>query len=223
MPSADCRSAITEATPQAPPSRYRNPFATCWTRPGAMPYVFANGESVAGLIARLAENGWQGEVVGPHGSGKSTLLATLLPRLVASGRTVFSITLRQGERRLPRGWLRTALSSSRPLLVVDGYEQLACPHRAWLRWQCRRASAGLLITSHAPMGLPQLLELRPTRALVDQVAAHLTARVASPISPADITAGFACHGSNVRELLFELYRRHEVCTAAARTAAEAPA
>jgi hypothetical protein len=37
----------------------------------------------------------------------------------------------------------------------------------------------------------------------------LTARIASPISAADVAASHARCGSNLRELLFELYARHE--------------
>ena len=35
------------------PSRHSNPFATCWTRPGALAFRFANGESAAALVERL--------------------------------------------------------------------------------------------------------------------------------------------------------------------------
>ena len=59
------------------PSRHTNPFATCWTRPGAIAFHFPPGESAEQLVARLAADNWRGEIVGPHGSGKSTLLETL--------------------------------------------------------------------------------------------------------------------------------------------------
>ena len=223
MQIAKCKSQIAESVLERPPSRYSNPFATCWTRPGAVPYLFGPNDNAEQFVERLATNGWQGEIVGPHGSGKSTLLATLQPLFIAAGRNVASTTLRNGQRSLPHGWLTTSLASSRPLLIIDGYEQITRMRRAWLRWQCRRSAAGLLVTSHTATGLPRLLELQPTRALVDQVVAQLTARTPSAILDADVAAGFACHGSNVRELLFELYRRHEVRATAARTAAEAPA
>src|SRR5207244_3306778 len=85
-----------------PPSRRDNPFATCWTRPGALPFRFADGENAERLIAKLAVQSWFGAIVGPHGSGKSTLLETLKPALVASGIYVTSISLHDGQRRLPR-------------------------------------------------------------------------------------------------------------------------
>jgi energy-coupling factor transporter ATP-binding protein EcfA2 len=188
-----------------------------------VPYLFGPNDNAEQIVERLAANGWQGEIVGPHGSGKSTLLATLQPQLIASGRNVASITLRNRQRHLPHGWLTTALASSRPLLIIDGYEQLTRMYRAWLRWQCRRSAAGMLVTSHAATGLPRLLELQPTRALVDQLVAQLTVRAPSAALDTDVAAGFACHGSNVRKLLFELYGCHEARARALRTAVSVPA
>src|SRR5262245_38338003 len=83
------------------PSRESNPFATCWTRPGAMPFRFPQNESARTLVANLAAHSWRGAVIGPHGSGKTTLLETLLPALIAAGRTVHMISLHNGQRRLP--------------------------------------------------------------------------------------------------------------------------
>jgi hypothetical protein len=151
-------------------------------------------------------------------SGKSTLLETLKPRLAAAGRSICAITLRDGQRSLPEGWLRLALASSRPLVVIDGYEQLSWLGRMLLEWRCRRARAGLLVTSHAATGLPTLIHLRPDLALAEQLVSRLTRQISSLITAADVTASHACHGSNVRELFFALYERHERQLHAARTA-----
>jgi hypothetical protein len=43
--------------------------------------------------------------------------------------------------------------------------------------------------------------------------------VPSPVALADVAAGYACHGSNIREILFDLYARHERYRRAARTVA----
>jgi energy-coupling factor transporter ATP-binding protein EcfA2 len=206
------------------PSRHSNPFATCWTRPGAIPYCFPPGQSAACLVKRLSEHNWWGEIVGPHGSGKSTLLATLLPLLRAAGRDVHSIALHDGQRSLPRGWISRALmeggsEAAHRVLVVDGYEQLAPWWRWWLRLICRRAGAGLLVTSHAPAGLPPLVCTSPDWRLVERLVDMLLQRVPSPITGRDIVASHACHGSNVRETLFDLYDRHEQRMRAKRTSA----
>jgi hypothetical protein len=47
----------------------------------------------------------------------------------------------------------------------------------------------------------------------------LTATRPTPITPGDVAAGYELHGDNVREILFDLYDRHEQRTAPSRTAA----
>ncbi len=70
--------------------------------------------------------------------------------IAAAGRSVASITLRDGQRRPPKRHSRArSLASSRPLVIIDGWEQLSWLSRLLVRWRCRRASAGLLVTSHA--------------------------------------------------------------------------
>jgi hypothetical protein len=189
-----------------PPSRHGNPFATCWTRPGALAFRFAEGFGAEQLVARLAAQNWWGEIVGPHGSGKSTLVETLKPALVAAGCHVHAIALRDGQRRLPTD-LGTMLGA---LVIVDGYEQLGWLGRLQLKRHCRRTGAGLLVTCHAPTGLPTLIRLSPDRRLVEQLVADLCAEVSIKIAPADVAASHACHGSNVREIFFDLYDRHEM-------------
>jgi hypothetical protein len=198
------------------PSRHSNPFATCWTRPGAIAFQFTDGESMESLVARLLAAGGWGEIVGPHGSGKSTLLAALKLELAAAGWDVAAIALRDGQRHLPRRWIRTALSTERPLIVIDGYEQLSWPGRTFAKWRCRRAAAGLLVTSHASTGLPTLYRTSVDAALAQSLVSTLTAERDSPITAADVAASHACHGSNLRELFFALYDRHETLAHAAR-------
>jgi len=207
-------------TVEQPPSRHTNPFATCWTRPGAMAFQFPPGESAERLVAKLAAADWRGEITGPHGAGKSTLLETLAPLIAAAGRSVATITLRDGQRRLAKRLLSRSLASSRPLVIIDGWEQLTWLSRLLVRWRCRRASAGLLVTSHVATGLPPVFRTRPSRELIDELVSTLTCRNPSPIIDADVDASHACRGSNVRELFFALYDRHEQLTAAARAAGQ---
>ncbi len=223
-------SVPSTLTSSIPPSRNTNPFATCWTRPGALPFRFPAGESAEQLVARLATNGWWGEIVGPHGCGKSTLLAALLPALRDAGCSIRVITLRDGQRRLPRGWHAQSPSDGRGkrelrrprpsldaqgratppcILVIDGYEQLGWLQRLLLKRRCRRAAAGLLVTSHSPTGLPTLITLAPDLPLIQQLVATLCERAATRITPADVVASHAGRGSNVRDIFFDLYDRHE--------------
>jgi energy-coupling factor transporter ATP-binding protein EcfA2 len=191
------------------PTRHSNPFATCWTRPGAITFRFADGHTADGLVERLHRQGWWGEIVGPHGSGKSTLLAALEPLLAAAGRSAHAHALHCGEHHLPRGFLSHALSSPAALVVVDGYEQLHWLDRVWLKHRCRRAAAGLLVTTHQAAGLPSLVRLTPDLTLVRQLVAVLSDGAATAVTRDDVDACFACHGSNVREVFFDLYDRHE--------------
>jgi hypothetical protein len=201
------------------PSRESNPFATCWTKPGALAFRFPAGQTAEHLVARLAAQNWWGEIVGPHGSGKSTLLAALIPLLNGTGRQVTLIVLRDRQRPTPKRTLSDALLLSKPLLIIDGFEQLSYISRAWVRWQCRRSAAGLLVTSHVATGLPLLIRPQPNLPLVEQLVAELTRLRPSSISLADIAASHACRGSNVRELFFDLYDRHEAARRAAPTTA----
>ena len=68
---------------------------------------------------------------------------------------------------------------------------------------------GLLVTSHTPTGIPTLIRLRPIEHLVEQAGRRFVRRVSTGITPADVAASHACHGSNVREIFFDLYDRHE--------------
>src|SRR3989337_2526881 len=110
-----------------PPSRHDNPFATCWTRPGAIAFRFANGENAEQVVAQLAAKNWWGAIVGPHGSGKSTLLEALKPALSRVGRRVLAIARRGGQRRLPREFFDAFVVrrvERNSLVLIDGYEQL---------------------------------------------------------------------------------------------------
>jgi hypothetical protein len=180
-----------------------NPFSTRFIRPGAVPFLFTDGQTPPSLVEPLAAGGWWGQIIGPHGSGKSTLLATLLPELEKAGRKVVSIALRQGERRLPpcihQGF------SPQTQMVIDGYEQLSW----WSRWRlqsiCRRKCAGLLITAHSDSGLPTIYRTESSEALAQAVVAQVLSGRFTQITAADISAAYRAAGGSTRETLFKLY------------------
>ncbi len=200
------------------PSRGDNPFATCWTRPGAIPFHFAGELSAEILVERLEAQNWWGAIVGPHGSGKTTLLGTLKPALLARGRCVEGICLRNGQRRLPSGFPGLAAKEC-SLVIVDGYEQLGRFARWRLGRLCRRNGAGLLVTAHESTNVPLLVELAPQLALVERLVARLTAQMSTRVTNSHVAASHDCHGSNVREILFDLYHKHEELRGATRTRA----
>lgn len=196
-----------------------NPFATRWTRPGAMPYFFAAGDSAAGVVDRLQAAGWRGQVVGPHGSGKSSLVAALAAELERRGRRVVSIALCDGQRTLGVDLRCATLPGVPTQIVVDGYEQLS----RWSRWRlhacCRRRDWGLLVTTHRATGLATVAELAPSLALAQGLVSYLTASSPSPVAPADVAEAYAAHGGNLREMLFSLYDLHAARARPARSEA----
>ena len=69
---------VSERPPALPTE---NPFSSRHVRPGATSYRFPPGESVEAILARLEEQQWRGEIVGPHGSGILYVNSHTLPRL----------------------------------------------------------------------------------------------------------------------------------------------
>ena len=190
----------------------RNPFSAARFAPDRMEFLFAPGQSAAGLLERLRAADWRGEIVGPHGSGKSTLLATLLAAARLAGQPCLAVTLRYGQRRLPCDFLGAARCMAAqkdrvpavPLLAVDGYEQLGRWHRFLLGRLCRRR-LGLVVTSHHPVGLPALCHTAVDPALAWRVVERLQAGSPPLVDGADVAERLAAHGGNLRETLFDLY------------------
>jgi hypothetical protein len=183
-----------------------NPFSTRCTRPGAMPFIFPSGQSVEMLVARLRDNGWRSEIVGPHGAGKSALLATLIPAIERAGRRTILVELHDRERRLPP---IPSGSERSTLLIVDGCEQLSRWNRWWLRRLCRRRGWGLLVTAHASVGLPELCQVSTSLELAETLVDRLMAGRPHVVSAAEIAACFTRHHSDLREMLFDLYDLYE--------------
>jgi predicted ABC-type ATPase len=180
-----------------------NPFSTRFTRPGAIPFVFAEHQSARTLVERLAGLKWCGQIIGPHGSGKSTLVATLAPALEAAGRKVVIVALHQGEHRLP-ALHREALAPSAQI-IIDGFEQLSWWSRRQAKSLCRRHGAGLLVTTHSDSGISTIYETRPTPQLAQALVHHLVRDGGGNVTADDVFAAFAASGGNVRETLFKLY------------------
>jgi energy-coupling factor transporter ATP-binding protein EcfA2 len=187
-----------------------NPFATRFTRPGAIPFRFPAGEDDGTFVERLRLNNWRGQIVGPHGSGKSTLLAALVPALEAAGRRVLLVALHEGDRRLRfsrADWQELSASS---LLIIDGYEQLGRLARWSVDLRCRRRGCGLLVTTHRDLGLPVLFTTNPHLGLAIELARELLPPGESAIRDSDIEAAWHRRHGNVREMLFDLYDLFEL-------------
>jgi hypothetical protein len=192
----------------APDQPEGNPFSTRHVRPGAIDYLFPPGTSPASLLARLEENSWRGQIVGPHGSGKSALLATLVRALEASRRRVHLVELHDGQRRMPRDFRRSDGITPDTLVVVDGYEQLGFFSRFRLRRFCGKRALGLLVTAHSSVGFPDLFRTAPDVATTVRLVERLVERD-SPISADEIRERFALHEGDLREVFFDLYDVYE--------------
>lgn len=176
-------------------STAHNPFSTRHVRPGAIPFRFPQGLDAIALADRLEANGWRGQIVGPHGSGKSTLLEALLPEL-RRRRSVVRVELHSHEQRLPAAvW-----QGDGKLLVIDGYEQLGW----WTRQRVQKHCRSLLVTMHRGSGLPDLYRTGVTVELAGEIVRGLHADEVP-----DLARRLAYHRGNLREVLFELYDRHE--------------
>jgi len=186
-----------------------NPFATRFTRPGAIAFIFPPGITAESLVDRLESYAWRGQIIGPHGAGKTSLLHALCPELERRGRSNAWISLRDGQRTLPGGAL-PGMPIDRPCqVIVDGYEQLTW----WTRWrfnrQCKKHGWGLLVTAHASVGLPTVFEVQPQLQVLQQIARQLAATSSWQIADSEIAELFDRTGRNIRESLFELYDAYQ--------------
>jgi hypothetical protein len=201
-----------------PPSRAANPFATCWTRPGALPWC---GDTSV-VVDRLRRARWRGQVVGPHGSGKSTLMHALIEPLRSAGWRPVLVDSQAVDR------------GDGDLLLVEAFERL--PRREQRRriaaWS--RAGTGFVVTTHQTLwGHPTLrgwvhpprvvATTAPDHALVVELFARLTKRVPTSVTVRDAIASFASRDGDLREVWFDLYLLHEDRTRPARTPRVEPA
>jgi hypothetical protein len=191
------------------PSRHDNPFASCWTQPKSQAYQFHAGESVDLLISRLENQGWWGQVFGPHGIGKSTLLTTLARELSCRGYDIQPHPLRGAQCLRRREFTTSPTVNRRTIVIVDGYEQLRPWSAVWLQIRCRWTGAGLLVTTHQPCSLPVLACLLPDLEVVQRLVAKLSQHTPTSVTRSVVKASYMAHCGNVREILFDLYDRHE--------------
>jgi hypothetical protein len=186
-----------------------NPFSTRCVRPGALPFLFRNGESAQALVLRLREQNWWGEIIGPHGSGKSTLVAALVAELHAAGRETRVHAFHDGVVRF------TGLSPRAPglhpavVLIIDGYEQLSLWQKYRVRRLCRRAGCGLVTTAHHPAGLPELYRTSMAPDVASAVFAELTRDQPALVTASELQKSLAVRKGNLRDALFDLYDLHE--------------
>lgn len=179
-----------------------NPFAV--DRILAVRYRLS-GTTWEELLARLAELGDRGALVGPEGSGKTTLIEDLAPRLAGQGFRVHFVSMREGERRLPAepGRALPRHLGAGDFALIDGADALS--RLAWLGLRRRvRRAGGLVVTAHRPGLLPTLHECATDPELLAGIVRRLLGEEEARAAPCPREL-FARHGGNLRTALRELY------------------
>ncbi|MEQ8822077.1 MAG: hypothetical protein RLY93_17715 [Sumerlaeia bacterium] len=180
-----------------------NPFATRHWGPGNVTFLFPEGESLDGLLARLDEAGWHAELVGDHGVGKSTLLATLREAAEARGWPVLWCKMRQVSPRLPWGW-QWRWRRARVVFLDSGELLPGRQWRALARW-ATRGGRGLVVTLHAPKDWGLRVDLAPRAETFAALLSHLLRR---PIAQQAAARWLEKHATP-RQALFALYEAYE--------------
>jgi hypothetical protein len=187
--------------------RPRNPFATRYTRPGAIPPLDTGGrpldlESLAKALSAAGAAALQGA----HGHGKTTLLVALADTLAAAGRRVRVLRMR-GVREAWEAVVALAVEPAETAVFVDGWERLGVGGRA-LAALARHRRGPLLVTAHAPVGLPVLRHCTTSVAMLRAIVARLPDH-GGLIDDDDVARAFHRHGGDLRESLADLYDRVE--------------
>jgi len=136
-------------------------------------------------------------------------LATLHPAIERSDRSVCTIELHDGQRRIGVNLEDTVDVDTPAVLVIDGYEQLGRLSRWKVKRFCRQHRLGLLVTAHTPVGLPDLFETTVTVELAQKIVEQLQGESARCVTAEDVALRFSHHKGDLRETLFDLYDFHQ--------------
>jgi hypothetical protein len=194
----------------------KNPFATCFTKPGKIPFLFPDGSSMESLFQQLRINRNFGQIRGPHGSGKSTLLWNVAKVLHGLGFNVLHKRLQRQSasplkfhchvehlnQRITVQHVHSTGGSD--FLLLDGFEQLPAIQRKLIVSWSKRHAHGLIVTTHNNAGLPTVFETRSHIGTLRKIVHYLLP------SPDDLTDEclikcFENSGCNIRESLFSLF------------------
>ena len=208
-----------------------NPFATRFVSPGKVAWEGAD-DCLKQLASRWQALNFRAAIVGVHGSGKSTLLEHFAPwigdvlwRRDAEGRRFSTLHCNNDSSKggWPTVWLQlrkadpqsmdipwAELSQGR-VLILDGYEQLACWRRTMLVLRTAQRRVKLLVTSHRRTALATLCELSIKAPTARRIVSQLTAGCGdgATFSDAEIQLCLQAHGGNMREVLMDFYDRVE--------------
>lgn len=183
-----------------------NPFATRYTRPGAMPPLDAAGRplDVAALLARLGTGCCV--IEGLHGRGKTTLVRGLLAAAAADRATSFVQVRSWFDAHAALAAVATIPAGG--VIGLDGWERLPAPCRLMIIVAARQRRLAVIATAHRPVGLPVLARCESSPAVVTAILERLPDH-GGRIVPMDVADAYARHRGNVRDALATLYDRFE--------------
>jgi len=186
----------------------QNPFSSHLLEPGRGGYIFAPGQSLAQVMARLEEAGWRGELTGNHGAGKSTLLADICAELRRCGLRVTWWQSSDRRRLPPSTWMRDLLQSD--VIAYDGAERLLPGLFLFLRALTKSMKRGFIVTTHWRHGYGAVI---PVVASATLLAQKFSVEQAEGYSLEEwqqkIDEALARHEGNSRQVLFDLYMEYE--------------
>jgi energy-coupling factor transporter ATP-binding protein EcfA2 len=171
-----------------------NPFAC--DRWETLPFQFQDTTEQEVLI-KLALLNYRCAIWGKEGSGKTTLLEQIARRLRQEGQLVAVIILSREERRAFKKlcsllWLANT-QARRMIICLDGADCLPRP-LWWALWGWSHRWRGLIVTSHRPGMLPELIHCQTDEALLDWLLCEL-------LNKSDL--------GTIREMAQEIFRLHE--------------
>jgi hypothetical protein len=208
------------------PTKLENPFSTCFTKPGQIPFIESESNQLDEIVDRFINAEYVGQIVGPHGSGKTTLTFDIQRRIATqSGHGIHFLRKTVGEngkvldtarRNTPADGSCSTLpngNQSTRILVLDGFERLPWYARTSLVHRCRVESTGLLITSHQRIrGLPVVASRLPKPKDLLSIVHHLIrddAQANLIFSPQRLEFIFEDNAGNLRECLMACYDEYE--------------
>lgn len=187
-----------------------NPFATRFTRPGEIPFIFPPDINLQSVVESFRQNQFMAQIVGPHGCGKTTLTRAIESALSSTFPNVHHVTIRATGAVDSR---QLGMTNRRgQLTILDGFERVSPLNRWFLirafRQTQKRFGSGLLVTTHRRSRLlPVLVRLTPQLTTLRQIAEHL-----SPPTDWDevnLNTILTKADGNMREALMLLYDRFE--------------
>jgi hypothetical protein len=162
-------------------------------------------EEWGALCLRLQRLNYRAAIVGPFGHGKTTLMEDLAPRLQALGFGTPVLKLTEERRFYSWRALEETLKNctARDILLLDDADVLGLFMLRWVRWQSRRF-AGLIVATHAPCGLPELIRCETSPELLEDLIGEIVTKNPE-VFLANASNLFKKHQGNLRDALRELY------------------